>query len=426
MSIQVLSFYVYIFFVYVVGFVPLLFEEANLIMYGYALSLHSADLLVYFIFPLFIVPLLVYPSAWLSRGLFRLVDRLRASLQLSRVFFSIFFISVISYGLIGLFLVLIYGSNYRHNQLSGQSGLYGILSALLIPLAYSFVAVYTVYLATRTIKPGSGSRTFADKRLYLAVSVGALSLTALSAMDLIPLVPSIIVLVNPQLSHRIFSFHRSILYLRSFLVFLFTPLILLLAVLYSFVNKSHDISSSSSELLFLEAFARLGTHAQSLLTYVTRETMNRYQPFDLLAHRLCVLQGSNCGQHILTASAVNYLNTQDPSRYSVYAGSSPGLLASFFLPAEPYILFLLFVYLWVCLSACFVAIRSSCAISLDLLLTKPLLLIVVLWSCYTVFYYTFVDPLDALSIASPGFFHPLVLILIACSLPLRSFVSFRR
>ena len=395
-------------------------------MYGYTLSLGFYDLLVYFIFVIFVIPLLVYPSAWLARSLYRVVDRLRASRQLSQLLFSFCLLSVIAYGFVGFFLVLAYGSNYRHNQLSGQSGLYGILSALLIPLSYSFVAVLTVYLACRPLMPGSGSRTFADKRIYLAVAVGALSLTALSAMDLIPLVPSIIVLVNPQLSHRIFSFHRSRLYFRSFLVFLLTPLIVLASVLYSFVNKSHDLSSTSSFILFLEAFARLGTHAQSLVTYLTRETMNRYQPFDLLAHRLCVLQGGSCGQHILTASAVNYLNTQDPSRYFAYAGSSPGLLASFFLPAEPYILFLLVVYVSVCLSTCFVVIRSSCGLSVDMLLAKPLLLIVVLWSFYTLFYYTFVDPLDALSITSPGFFHPLVLILIASSLPLRSFVKSRR
>ncbi len=399
----VTSFAFYNFIIYVLGFLPLFNEQAVFFTYNTFFNMDSLGVFFYLCFILF---------AYFSFSLFGTYSLkfLRIESFFSKGAVEIFLIAIYIIIFISLCskieVFLSFGSNFRHLQVAAEYSLLGKINLILEPLVDVINLSFTLLLINiRTHYKKFPKNLY--KKIYYIVFIWSLSQLLLSTTSnaRIELIPSLIVLFNPDFNFKFISLRKSTFNIKKTLFLIILGLSSVMSVLYSFWNKNKlDFPLGA---LLLEAFGRVTTHSQALYFYLFNEAKFKFDALNLLERRLCVLFGGQCGpQEYLTPGAVNLLNTFSDLSKELYAGSSPGIYGSLFISSNSFQSFIGLLWILILLISAFYIIYSSTSNLLVPSNFSKIKLLAISWGTYGIYRIYFYDPLDGLSITSPVFVLP--------------------
>ena len=397
------SFIIFIFIIYVIGFIPLFNKEGVLNEYGEYLNLENINIFIYLIVvftSVFITYIFIAITKKIFRNNYTISKKLISLIEYLMLFLtSIFLIT-------GIYLIYEGGTTYRHNQMFDQLGILSWINIILHPLIYIYTLVLTILLIQYGKLLYNLSKN-AFQRIYFSIIFCTLTIfiTSTSSSDMILFFPSILIILNPKKEFK-FIIIKSKAIRKNFL---FISAILMPITLYTAQYSLKNKNYLNGDLGILELISyistRFTTHAKSLYTYLFLNPPLRFNPILLVERRFCIIFSDNCGEKdFITSGAINYLNTF--SADGSYAGSSPGFLASFMITNSFIEFILASTWILIILGSCY-QIINNLLLNKDIInKSKVFRSILIYWCCFGLFGIYLYDPLDGLSILSPIFVLP--------------------
>ena len=397
------SFIIYISIIYVICFIPLFNKEGVLNEYGDYLNFENINIFIYL--------LIVFTSIFLTYIFINLTKKIfKNNYTISKKLISLieyFMLSLTSIFLFtGIYLIYVGGTTYRHEQMFDKLGILSWFNVILNPLIYIYTLVLTIIL----IQYGNliynlSKNTF--HRIYSSLIFCTLTIfiTSTSSSDMILFFPSILIILNPRKEFKFIlikskAIRKNLLFISAIL----TPITFYTAQ-YSLKNKNYLNGDFGILELISYISTRFTTHSKSLYTYLFLNPPLRFNPITLLERRFCIIFSNNCGdKDFITSGAINFLNTF--STDTIYAGSSPGFLASFMMTNNFIEFFVASIWILLILGSCYQIIHNL-LLNKDIInKTKIFRSFLIYWSCFGLFGIYLNDPLDGLSIISPNFILP--------------------
>lgn len=349
------AFYLCIFVVYFISFIPFTFESLDiffLLRFGSSRNYSPQIIIIYFlsvvtlsflaiIFSIILKNVFLYLSAIINKFFYWISS--------SIIVISFSFIAFIS----KLIIFIQYGLYSRHSDIFRiqSTGFLGIAHTLSFYYLLNYLIFNTIYYFSQIEKRSN------LQKISFIFALFAFSILINSSFGTMVLLVSIVYnfswLKKLDFFGEIKGFIlKSKIKLNFIFFIIFTILSVIFIISVGFINKS--IGSFQNALLdinvtILNVFIRLTTHSDSLLRLLNGCDLECkfFNPLSGFFWRLSYFLDKNSysGQ-ILTPHRINFLNThsEEVSQRLDIGGSSPGILASFLL-GEPIILTFIFVLL---------------------------------------------------------------------------------
>ena len=224
-----------------------------------------------------------------------------------------------------------FGSVYRSNQITSQISRFGLIYILFSSTCFPLINLASIYLRSYSNCLNKPLLTYRISLLFLIVLfyISATSNNQKSALIL----PCFVCLFDFIRTRIRISGLISLRISRIVAIFIL-PFMVVLSLAYVFQNKSLADQGYTIIQFLKVVVGRISTHSYSFFVFTSGDQdLQLFSPFTVLYHRICslgLLDGcTSVKTRWLTSSAINYLNTYKSA--DLYAGSSPGLLASIFL-----------------------------------------------------------------------------------------------
>lgn len=417
-------YWLYIFQLYIFSFVSILNPEIFLITYGYERAISAGQFIFYLVCVIVLGWSLWSVSCKLSTPIFKSLYSIRLSRSTSTILIIIGFLGMLIGALSGISNIVSFGTVYRSNQITSQISTFGLIYILFSSTCFPLINIASIYLRSFS---KSLNKPLLVYRAGLLIVIILFYVSATSNNQKSALILPAFVCVFGFIRTRIrFSGAISLRISKIIAVFVL-PLMVYLSLAFVFNNKSLGDQGYTILQYIKLVIGRVSTHAYSFFVFTAGDQdLQQFSPLTVLYHRICtlgLLDGcASVNTRWLTSSAINYLNTYKSA--TLYAGSSPGLLASVFLTSG-FLKILGFLSVAISISAYIISFQLHRNTFKDFVIHKPRqpfdLMAYGLW--LSLLNTVLSDSLEIMSIVSP--FLPLVLFPVSSSVVLSNYFGYQ-